>query len=146
MEDKQIKVEDYKIFEESKKLLDEAAHEDHRRFGRTHLDIQLDLKEITPDGPGEPIEASLRDVSKGGVGLISREPIMIGSVLEARLSLDGQSVECCLKVVRSRWREDGSYFYGCIFVGLTENKADQIAIFQIFNDAQYEKRAEEEAK
>ena len=70
---------------------------------------------------------------------------MIGSVLEARLSLDGQSVQCCLKVVRSRWREDGSFFYGCIFVGLTENKADQIAIFQIFNDAQYEKRAEEEA-
>lgn len=60
------------------------------------------------------------DISKHGIGFISKSVLPIGFYFSSRLEFEyiNESIKCVIRIVRRRKREDGFTVYGCEFVGL----------------------------
>lgn len=109
--------------------------EEKRIYKRTALDTEVELSLVNGEGNSLKLQAEIVNVSKDGVGFLAKEQLMIGAIYQARIRLwTGQKIDIILKVVRAKDEGDGSYSYGCIFVGMAGNEAVRILIYQMFNE------------
>lgn len=104
--------------------------EERRKNRRLGLTSRLLLKRLDLDGGAEELQIDVVDVSKTGVGFICEESLEIGSVYESYLTIWTKEVlHAFIEVIRMERKEDGSFFYGAIFIGMSETEAGRIETY-----------------
>lgn len=65
-----------------------------------------------------PIE--VKDISKGGIGFVSKSILPLNYYFNAALNLDGEQsiLYSVVKIIRCEALEDDEYSYGCEFIGM----------------------------
>lgn len=115
--------------------------EEKRRHKRMPAELFLDVSSlfkqdnVKVDNIHAPIEVI--DVSKSGIGFKSASVLPVGYYFNARLVLGDRIdsvLNCVVQIIRNQVCEDGSYKYGCEFVG-------HAAVLDYIFD-EYEKRLE----
>lgn len=125
---------------------EEYMEPEHRRGRRIpvamHLEVSHIFKQnnIKVSNINAPIEVI--DISKYGIGFISASVLPIGYYFNSRLQFKDEknSLNCVVRIIRRKQREDGLTVYGCEFVGMSP-------VFDyIFEDAEkeYSNRADED--
>lgn len=71
-------------------------------------------------------EIEVIDISRTGIGFISKSVFPIGYFFNATLQLgeEDQTLFSVVKIIRSRELEDGKFNYGCQFVGMASIFSD----------------------
>lgn len=86
-----------------------------------HLEISSVFKQnnVHVSNINTPIE--IIDISKYGIGFVSRSVLPIGFYFDSRLKFEDErdSINCVVRIVRRKQRDDGLTVYGCEFVGMS---------------------------
>ena len=104
--------------------------EDRRKHVRSKLESRIVIKRI--DEKDQEMNIEVFDLSKTGVGFSCSEPLLIGSVYEMYLTIwTKEVIHALVEIVRIEKEED-SYVYGGIFIGMPEIEAKRIEVYQMF--------------
>ena len=86
-----------------------------------HLQVSSVFKQnnVHVSNLNAPIEVI--DISKYGIGFVTKSILPIGFYFDLRLQFeDGRdSVNCVVRIVRRKQRDDGFSVYGCEFIGMS---------------------------
>ncbi len=103
--------------------------EEKRKYNRLELASELIIKRLD-SGDHTTVEIEVTDVSKSGVGFKCVEPLQIGAVYEAFLTIWTQEkIHAFVELVRIEKIGD-TFLYGGIFVGMPEIDANRISIYE----------------
>lgn len=106
--------------------------QERRKNRRTDLDSKLVIKRLDGQG-GNEVTINIVDVSKKGIGFECGEPLQIGEVYEAYLTIwTKEVIHAFLQIVRIELRS-GGYGYGAIFIGMPEMDSARIEVYQTVN-------------
>lgn len=108
---------------------------ERRKNRRIELISKLLIKRM--DGDGEPKEVNIEvlDASKTGVGFLCPVKLDIGAVYESYLTIWTKEVlHTFLEIVRTVDKGDGTYEYGSIFIGMSEQDASRIAAYDMIDN------------
>ncbi len=95
--------------------------EERRKNRRMNLASRLVMKRLDNPVQGEDVAIEVTDVSKSGVGFTCTEILTIGAVYESFLTIWTKEVlHAFLEIVRIEKKEDGTFEYGAIFIGMPE--------------------------
>lgn len=109
---------------------------ERRKHKRLELDVSLELERIEEDGITtlKYIHVDVTDISRGGLGFITKHKLEIGTYYDTKIQIwTGEVVKTAIEIIHSEELENG-YKYGGEFVGMTDTDALKIDIYQIFND------------
>lgn len=106
--------------------------QERRKTRRSDLESKLVMKRL--DGnTGHEVTIQISDVSKTGIGFECTEPLQIGEVYEAYLTIwTKEVIHAFLQIVRIELK-GGSYGYGAIFIGMPEMDSARIEVYQTIN-------------
>ena len=97
--------------------------QDKRRHKRVKITVNLVISTVFNQSSDNifiesPIE--VKDISKSGLGFISKSILPMGYYFNAQLNLGSEdsTLYCVVKIIRCEALEDNEYFYGCEFVGM----------------------------
>lgn len=108
--------------------------QEKRKNERTELTSRLIIKQLDGNVKKE-VSIEVTDVSKTGVGFACTEPLGIGAIYEGYLTIwTKESIHAFMEIVRIIKEED-TYNYGAIFVGMPEMESQRIEIYQQFENA-----------
>lgn len=108
--------------------------EERRKAKRTELTSKLLMKRLD-NQKTEEVDIEVVDVSKSGVGFTCKEPLTIGAIYEAYLTIWTKEVlHAVLEIVRIEKKED-TIAYGAVFVGLPEMNAFRIETYQTVEES-----------
>ena len=98
-------------------------------------DNDLIIKRLdNADLPAEEVAIEVIDVSKTGVGFNCTVPLEIGAVYEAHLTLwTKEVIHAFIEIVRII-KEDDTFKYGGIFIGMPEMDAARIMVYDTVNE------------
>ena len=109
--------------------------EERRRNRRNKLYSSIVMKRLDK-GREEEVDIEVVDISKAGVGFTCREPLMIGAIYEAYLTIWTKEVlHAVVEIVRIEKKEN-TISYGAVFVGMPEMDAFRIEAYQTVEDGQ----------
>jgi hypothetical protein len=114
--------------------------EEKRKNKRLDIGVKVEIERIDEANVTtvKYMEVEVTNISK--TGLAFRVPDVEfeeGACFDAKIQIwTKETIDTIFKVVRVNKLEDGTYEYGCIFVGMTETDALKIEIYQLFNDAE----------
>lgn len=109
--------------------------EEKRKSKRTQLSSRLIIKRLDGEDKQE-LAIDILDVSKGGVGFVCKEPLMIGAVYESYMTIwTKEVIHAFLQIVRIDMKQEG-FVYGASFVGMPEMDANRIEVYQTIHDNQ----------
>ncbi len=96
---------------------------DKRRSKRINVTLMLNVSSLfNQDNNKIAIESPIevKDISKLGIGFISKSILPLNYYFNAALNLDQKDsiLYCVVKIIRCEALEDDEYSYGCEFVGL----------------------------
>ena len=115
--------------------------EEKRKAKRIPVRLELQISKLFRQAEIEEIETAVpievTDVSRGGIGFTSKGNFPLDYYFNAKLELgDSDSVlYCVVQIIRKLDKDDGTYSYGGIFIGMAS------VLNYIFDD--FERRAEE---
>lgn len=103
--------------------------EERRKNERHELNSTIVIKRL--DGSeAQQVEIDIVDVSKTGVGFTCSEALTIGAVYESFLKIWTQeTLHAFLEIVRIV-KENGTFTYGAIFIGMPEMEASRISVYE----------------
>lgn len=109
--------------------------DDRRKSKRTELTSRIVIKRL--DGNADrDVTISICDVSKSGLGFECAEPLQIGEVYEAFLTIwTREVIHAFLQIVRIELKT-GGYAYGAVFIGMPEMDSARIETYQTVNEYQ----------
>lgn len=108
--------------------------EERRKAKRMELTSKLLMKRLD-NQKTEEVDIEVLDVSKSGVGFTCKEPLTIGAIYEAYLTIWTKEVlHAVLEIVRIEKKED-TIAYGAVFVGLPEMDAFRIETYQTVEES-----------
>ncbi len=96
--------------------------EQKRRSRRIPVKMELEVSSLFKQNNvhvnniDAPIE--IIDISKYGIGFVSKSILPIGYYFNANLRYKDDGINCVVKIIRRKEREDGLTTYGCEFVGM----------------------------
>lgn len=99
--------------------------QERRRHKRYEAHITLSISDLFNQDEiqvaflGEPIQ--IVDISRDGIGFISKDIIPLHYYFNAMLDLkcsDNSILYCVVEIIRCSKLEDGTYNYGCQFIGM----------------------------
>lgn len=109
--------------------------EERRKNKRMELAAKLLIKRMDQSTEAEEVNIDVVDVSKTGVGFVCATKLTVGAVYESFLTIWTKEVlHAFLEIIRSDEREDGSYEYGAIFIGMSEIDASRIETYSTISD------------
>lgn len=111
--------------------------EEKRRHKRLELDVSIQLERLDEEGITtlKYIHVEVTDISRSGLGFKAKKPLEIGSYYDTKIQIwTKEVVDAVIEIVRVEELEDGTYKYGCVFIGMTDTDSLKIDIYQIFND------------
>ena len=104
--------------------------EERRKNRRMNLASRLVMKRLDNPVQGEDVAIEVTDVSKSGVGFTCTEILTIGAVYESFLTIWTKEVlHAFLEIVRIEKKEDDTFEYGAIFIGMPEMDAARIETY-----------------
>ena len=107
--------------------------EERRRNKRISMPSNLVIKQLNGTGNRE-VNIDIVDVSKTGLGFICNEILQIGEVYESFLTIwTKEVIHAFLQIVRIELEGDG-FFYGAIFIGMSEMDASRIEVYQTIHE------------
>lgn len=108
--------------------------EERRKNKRIELESRLIIKRLDGGGVAEEVAIEVVDVSKTGVGFNCTLPLEIGAVYEAYLTIwTKEVIHAFLEIVRIV-KEDDTFKYGAIFIGMPEMDAARIMVYDTVNE------------
>jgi len=112
-----------------------------RKNNRLELTSQIVIKRLDGKETGDiKLAIEVMDVSKSGVGFKCTEPLQIGSVYEAYLTIwTKEIIHAFIEIVRIEKIND-IFLYGGIFVGMPELDAQRIGIYETITKYEKEKK------
>ena len=96
----------------------------------------LELARLNADGTadGGVVNADILNISRGGIGFLSRKRLGVGSYYDTKISLFSREIiDAVLEIVHVEEQEKG-YYYGGEFIGISDSDAVKIDIYQVFYD------------
>ena len=108
---------------------------ERRRYRRLPIELHLaishmfrqDYEEIV----GLDAEIGVFDISKSGIGFISKAELPLNYYFDAKIILSQKDFFCTVvKVVRKGIQENQKYIYGAEFVGLAPFLADKVDTYE----------------
>ena len=109
--------------------------EEKRHHKRLKLDVSIRL---TEDGTTtyDYTQVVVTDVSRGGIGFQSDEPLEVGGYYNTRTQIwTKEVIDAVIEIVRKQKMEDGTDKYGATFIGMSDTDAIKIDIYQVFREA-----------
>lgn len=104
---------------------------ERRKQKRIELDARLFVKRLDENGEEEELKVEVYDVSKSGIGFRCNEALTIGAVYDCDLTLWTKDViHAFIEIVRIE-KNDSSFFYGGIFIGMPEMDLKRIEIYDM---------------
>lgn len=109
--------------------------DEKRSSRRLDLEVTVELERID-EGHGvttlKLVHVDITDLSKSGIGFVSKAELEIGSYYNTKLQIwTKETIEAVIEIVRCE-EINGEYHYGAKFVGMIESDALKIDIYQIF--------------
>ncbi|MBQ8198767.1 MAG: PilZ domain-containing protein [Lachnospiraceae bacterium] len=109
--------------------------DERRKSKRIELEARILIKRLGGNGETEEVSIDIIDVSKTGVGFSCKKPLEIGAVYEAYLTIwTKEVIHAFIEIVRII-KEDGTFNYGGIFIGMPEMDAARIAVYDTVKTA-----------
>lgn len=94
----------------------------NRKHPRAPMRMKMKLFPIERNGVGKPREVWTRDLSTGGIGLLSAETMRAGSTFIVRLPREGHQFLCLLCTVQNCVAQAGGvHVVGASFVEITQS-------------------------
>lgn len=110
--------------------------EERRKNRRMELESRIEIKRLDQSGENEEAAIEINDVSKTGVGFNCKEPLMIGAVYEAYMTIwTKEVIHAFIEIVRIEKKKD-TFEYGGIFVGMPEMDAQRIEVYDTVSKMQ----------
>ncbi len=111
--------------------------DERRKSKRIGLESKLVMKRLSDgNGSSEEIAIEVIDVSKTGVGFNCDKPLEIGAVYEGYLTIWTKEVlHAFIEIVRIIKEED-TFSYGGIFIGMPEMDASRIAVYETVHESE----------
>ena len=100
-----------------------------RKHKRLKMEHALELARLNADGTadGGVVNADILNISRGGVGFLSRKRLEVGSYYDTRISLfSREMIDAVLEIVHVEEQEKG-YYYGGEFIGISDSDAVKIS-------------------
>lgn len=108
--------------------------DEKRKHNRMELTSQIIIKRLD-NQEDTKIAIEVTDVSKSGVGFKCTEPLQIGAVYEANLTIwTKEIIHAFVEIVRIE-KLANVILYGGIFVGMPELDAQRISIYETVHNA-----------
>lgn len=107
-----------------------------RRYKRLDLNVNLELERLNQDGITtlKYVTVDVQNMSKSGIGFKCPKKLEVGTYYDAKIQIwTKEIINTVIEIVRAEG-EEGNYYYGATFIGLTDTDALKIEIYQIFND------------
>ena len=98
--------------------------QEKRRSKRMPIQLELVVSKLFKQEAAETLELNkpihVVDVSRLGIGFVTENDFPINFYFNAKLELGSpdNSLYCVVQIIRKQQKEDGSFSYGCEFVGL----------------------------
>ena len=111
--------------------------EERRNGKRLELDVTLELERLDKGGVTtlKFVHVDVTDLSRSGIGFKAAQELEVGSFYNTRLQIwTKEIINSIVKIVRREKKENG-YYYGGLFVGMTDTDAMKIEIYRMFNEA-----------
>lgn len=106
--------------------------EERRRSKRMDLEAQLMVKRLD-SAVKHAVVIDVVNVSKTGVGFTCEDMLDIGAVYECSLTIwTKEVIHCFLRIVRIELDDMALYHYGAIFIGMSEQDAFRISVYEHF--------------
>lgn len=103
--------------------------EERRKAKRTELKSKIIVKRLDGDTQ-EEVDIDVLDISKTGVGFNCDTALTIGAIYQAYLTIWTKEVlHAVIEIVRIE-KQDDTFVYGGIFVGMPEMDASRIEVYQ----------------
>lgn len=110
--------------------------EERRKNRRMELESRIEIKRLDQSGENEEAAIEINDVSKTGVGFNCKEPLTIGAVYEAYMTIwTKEVIHAFIEIVRIEKKKD-TFEYGGIFVGMPEMDAQRIEVYDTVSKMQ----------
>lgn len=108
--------------------------EERRKNKRSGLSSRIVMKKLDGSVSGKEVMIEIVDVSKTGIGFECTEPLQIGEVYEAFLTIwTKEVIHAFLQIVRIELK-NGGYSYGAIFIGMPEMDSARIETYQTVSE------------
>ena len=117
-----------------------VENQENRKAKRisTHLKLKMEPFETG----GEPVEADVLNLSKGGLGFETKVPLPDNMFFKANLVLESKdSMETVIETIRHGETIDGRIQYGGRFVGLSESDQFKIEVFRLFAENEHQEES-----
>ena len=98
--------------------------QEKRRSKRLPIELELVVSKLFKQEAADTVEINkpihVVDVSTLGIGFVTENDLPINYYFNAKLELGSQenSLYCVVRIIRKRTKEDGTFAYGCEFIGL----------------------------
>ena len=107
---------------------------ERRRNKRLELESRLIIKRLDGGTESEQVAIQVADVSKAGLGFSCTIPLEIGAVYEAYLTIwTKEVIHAFVEIVRIE-KEEETFRYGGVFIGMPEIDATRIEIYDTVNN------------
>lgn len=108
--------------------------EERRKSKRMDLEAKLMVKRLD-SAEEQAVVINISDVSRTGVGFSCLDQLDIGAVYECYLTIwTKEVIHTCLQIVRTDKEESGSFHYGAVFIGMSEQDAFRISVYEQFSE------------
>lgn len=109
--------------------------EERRKHKRMDLEAKLMVKRLDC-AEERAVVIDIADVSRTGVGFSCEDKLDIGAVYECHLTIwTKEVIHVFLQIVRIELGTQDGFHYGAVFVGMSEQDASRISIYESFNEA-----------
>ncbi|MBO5282939.1 MAG: PilZ domain-containing protein [Lachnospiraceae bacterium] len=110
--------------------------EERRKHKRMDLEAKLMVKRLDSDRE-QVVVIDITDVSRTGVGFSCKGKLDIGAVYECHLTIwTKEVIHVFLQIVRIELGAQGVFHYGAVFVGMSEQDASRISVYESFQEAE----------
>lgn len=98
--------------------------QEKRRSKRMPMQLELVVSKLFKQEAAETIDLNkpihVVDVSRLGIGFVTENDLPVNFYFNAKLELGSpeNSLYCVVQIIRKQPKEDGTFSYGCEFVGL----------------------------
>lgn len=108
--------------------------EERRKSKRMDLEAKLMVNRLDST-EGQAVVINILDVSRTGVGFSCPDQLDIKAVYECYLTIwTKEVIHACLQIVRMNKEESGVFHYGAVFIGMSEQDAFRISVYEQFSE------------
>lgn len=109
--------------------------EERRKSKRMDLEAKLMVNRLDSDEKREVV-INISDVSRTGVGFSCSDKLDVNAVYECHLTIwTKEVIHVFLQIVRTNMDSQDLFHYGAVFIGMSEQDASRISVYEQFSEA-----------